>query len=243
MYKHIVLLLLSGVLMLPLTGQTAPNNSLMAHRAAKVDALRNLSEQVYGLRLNSGTTVRNFVVASDTVRTELAVRIQGAREVDSQILADGMVEVTVAITLGQVESILGRQLRFDSETIEAVGYGVAASNNEINSGATALPLSNTARAIGYGLAPAESGLSKAEKNLLGYRAAKSDALRNLAEQIDQVEVTAGTTVQEFRVTSDRINSRVRTLLRKARVVSEKKLADGRYQVEVETDITDLYELP
>ena len=242
MHRHIVLLLLSGVLLLPLTGQTEPNNSLMAHRAAKVDALRNLSEQVYGLRLNSGTTVHNFVVASDTVRTELAVRIQGAREVDSQILADGMVVVTVAITLGQVESILGRQLRFDSETIEAVGYGVAAGNNETNNGSAALSPSSTARAIGYGLAPAESGLTKAEKNLLGYRAAKSDALRNLAEQIDQVEVTAGTTVQEFRVTSDRINSRVRTLLRKARVVSEKKLADGRYQLEVETDITDLYEL-
>jgi hypothetical protein len=217
--------------------RTNPKDILMAHRAAKVDALRNLSERIYGLQLNSGTTVRNFVVASDTVQTRLAVQIQGAREVDSQVLEDGMIEVTVALTPGQVETILGRQIRYDSEVIEAVGYGVAAAIKAGQESGTAAV--SMVRATGYGLAPAESGLSRAEKNLLGYRAAKNDALRNLSEKIDTVQVNAHTRVEEFRVTNDQIKTRVRTLLRNARVVTEKKLADGRYQVEVETDISTL----
>lgn len=95
------------------------------------------------------------------------------------------------------------------------------------------------RAVGYGLAPVEQGLSNAEKNLLGMRAARNDALRNLAEKIDLVLVSARSSVQEEAIISDLVRTRVRALINNAKVVSESKLADGKFQVEVETDLSGL----
>lgn len=99
------------------------------------------------------------------------------------------------------------------------------------------------RAVGYGLAPVEQGFSNAEKNLLGMRAARNDALRNLAEKIDLVLVSARSSVQEEVIISDLVRTRVRALINNAKVVSESKLADGKFQVEVETDLTGLIDSP
>ncbi len=216
-------------------GADSPRQRLLAHRAARMDALRNLSEQIYGMELHGGSTVRNFTLISDTVSSRLAVTIQGAREIHSQELADGTVEVTVVIPLGRVETILGQQLNYFGESIEAVGYGVPGAVS-LNQTVTVDPVATLVRAKGYGLAPRGSELSQAEKNLLGFRAAKNDALRNLAEKIDDVKITAGTTVQQFAVTSDQVQARVQTSLHNARQVSQKKLSDGRYEVEMETKL-------
>ena len=40
----------------------------MAMRASKLDAYRNLIEQVYGQNINSTTTVEDMVVSSDTFK-------------------------------------------------------------------------------------------------------------------------------------------------------------------------------
>ena len=44
-----------------------------AIRAAKVDAMRNLAEMVYGVRINSETTVRMGVVESDVIKSGVDV--------------------------------------------------------------------------------------------------------------------------------------------------------------------------
>lgn len=210
-----------------------PRMELMARRAAYVDALRNLSETIYGLRLDTGTTVRNFVLASDEIRTRLGVEIQGAQEVDYLAHDNGMAEVTVEITLGAVETILGRRLIYDNEIIEATGYG-APPGMSTSSYTGSIP-GNSIRAEGYGLPPDVRGLSGPEQDLLGMRAARNDALRNLAEKVDRIQVTADTTVRDFAVQSDTVRTKIRTVLNNARIISETKLADGRYRVELETD--------
>src|SRR5512141_2651093 len=43
----------------------------MAERGAQVVAYRNLLEAVKGVRLDSATTVENFVVTSDVIRTQV----------------------------------------------------------------------------------------------------------------------------------------------------------------------------
>ncbi len=83
----------------------APGNAsgaeavLMAERAAEVDARRNLAEQVYGVQIDSTTTVEDFVVQNDEVKTKVKTFLRGARKVDTRFLPDGSVEVDVEIPL------------------------------------------------------------------------------------------------------------------------------------------------
>lgn len=71
----------------------------MAERAAQVVAYRNLLEAVKGVRVDSTTTVENFIVTSDVIRTEVSGIIQGATIMDKKYMSDGSVEVTVGMKL------------------------------------------------------------------------------------------------------------------------------------------------
>lgn len=210
---------------------------LMTRRAAKVDALRNLLEVIYGLQIDSRTKVRDFVTESDVIRARLSSTIQGAREIDYKVGPDGTAEVTVEVTLGAVQDILGRRLLYDQETIEATGYGAPPGPP---SAASSPPFAGgVLRAKGFGVPPPEQDLTPAEKGLLAKRAGKLDALRNLAEQINGVRISGNTLVRDFATQSDEIRSRVFSFIQGARVVSEQPQPDGSYQVEVEIDLEPL----
>ncbi len=73
---------------------------LMAKRAAKMDALRNLLEQAYGVTISSSSSVRDFVLQNDSVRSRVDAYIKGAKIVDERYLQDGSVEVDMEIILG-----------------------------------------------------------------------------------------------------------------------------------------------
>lgn len=71
----------------------------MAERAAQVVAYRNLLEAVKGVRVDSTTTVENFMVTSDVIKTQVSGIIQGATVMDKKYMSDGSVEVTVGMKL------------------------------------------------------------------------------------------------------------------------------------------------
>jgi hypothetical protein len=71
----------------------------MAERAAQVVAYRNLLEAVKGVRVDATTTVENFIVTSDVIKTEVNGIIQGATIMDKKYMSDGSVEVTVGMKL------------------------------------------------------------------------------------------------------------------------------------------------
>ena len=77
------------------TGQA----KLMAMRAAKVDAYRNLAEQVHGVRVWGNTAVSSFVAQNDVVRTYVDSFIRGARVVSVSAMADSNYEATVELEL------------------------------------------------------------------------------------------------------------------------------------------------
>lgn len=58
---------------------------MMAKRAAMLDAQRQLSEQVRGVQLTGGTTVKDYEVTSDIVATRVKGILQGAFVVSSDI--------------------------------------------------------------------------------------------------------------------------------------------------------------
>ncbi len=60
-------------------GKTQNEKRLMAIRAARVDALRDLAEQVHGVRLSASTTVRDAVVADDSLNAVVNGTLRGAK--------------------------------------------------------------------------------------------------------------------------------------------------------------------
>lgn len=71
----------------------------MARTAAWAVALRNLLEAVKGVRVDSTTTVNNFVTTNDEVRTRVEGMVKGAKLVKEQEMPDGSYETTVEMKL------------------------------------------------------------------------------------------------------------------------------------------------
>jgi len=78
---------------------TVGQQKLMAMRAARIDAYRNLAEQVYGFRIWGNTAVSAFSTQNDNVRTYIDSFIRGARVVNMTPIADGNFEATVELEL------------------------------------------------------------------------------------------------------------------------------------------------
>lgn len=76
-----------------------PQARPMAMRAATADAYRKLLEVTQGVRVNSETTVKDFAVESDIIRTQVEGMVKGAQLVKTDYLSDGTVEVTVRMNL------------------------------------------------------------------------------------------------------------------------------------------------
>lgn len=72
---------------------------LMAMRAAKLDAYRNLAEQVYGFQITGSTTVNSFASQSDSVRAYIDTFIRGARITSIAPTQDGIYEAHVELEL------------------------------------------------------------------------------------------------------------------------------------------------
>lgn len=90
----------------------------MAIRAAKMDAYRNLLETIKFVRINSTTTVENYIVKSDIITSQVEGMIRGADIIDTKYLSDGTIEVTVQ--MGMRESFSSLVLPKDIQQVETV---------------------------------------------------------------------------------------------------------------------------
>jgi len=64
-------------------GATKQQKMLNAIRASKLDAYRELAEQVYGLQISSQNSLNSYVIGSDSVKARVDGLIKGARVVQS----------------------------------------------------------------------------------------------------------------------------------------------------------------
>lgn len=75
----------------PISAQPGDNDSqraLMALKASKLEAYRELAEQVYGQKITAGTTVKGSVAQSDQLRSQVQGVIKGAQVVKSYPVGD-----------------------------------------------------------------------------------------------------------------------------------------------------------
>jgi hypothetical protein len=82
---------------------------LMSLGAAKTDALRNLAMAVSSVQVTAETTVKNYVLENDTVKTRLSALIRNARLISEKYQPDGTCVATMEMPLygaGSVGSVI-----------------------------------------------------------------------------------------------------------------------------------------
>ncbi|MDO8632490.1 MAG: hypothetical protein Q7R41_18565 [Phycisphaerales bacterium] len=82
---------------------------LKAARAAELDGMRKLAEQVFGLEINSGTTVRDFVTQHDTIRTQVDSILVGATSGEPRF-EGGVATVTVSLPAADVWRVVHSEM-------------------------------------------------------------------------------------------------------------------------------------
>lgn len=78
-------------------GKSKNEKRLMAIRAARMDALRDLTEQVHGIRINATTTVSQAVVRDDSLSAVVQGTLRGARTVRVTPKGSDSYEVEMAL--------------------------------------------------------------------------------------------------------------------------------------------------
>lgn len=84
---------------------------ILAKRAAKVDAQRNLLEVVKGVRVTSHTTVQDMMLESDNIKTKTQGMVKGFRVVEVIYTNDGGCEVTVEVNIDKDGAFLTAALQ------------------------------------------------------------------------------------------------------------------------------------
>ena len=85
--------------------ENAAQRRLLAIRASKLDAYRNLVEQVYGQYLDSSTTIADMVVKSDSFRSKVEGVIYGAQLVSITPVGEDTYEVTLSLDQRTVQDL------------------------------------------------------------------------------------------------------------------------------------------
>ena len=79
---------------------------LMAIRAARLEAMRNLTEQVHGLKINSRTTIIDAIVQNDSLRATVEGTILGARTVRINPVGSDTYEVVLELDQALISTIM-----------------------------------------------------------------------------------------------------------------------------------------
>lgn len=87
-------------------GETLNQRRLLAMRAARLDALRDLTEQVHGIRINSDSLMRDAVLRDDRLAAQVQGTLRGARTVAIEPRGDDGYAVTMELDADTVAYVL-----------------------------------------------------------------------------------------------------------------------------------------
>lgn len=101
---------------------------LKALRAAEIDAYKQLVKRVVGFTLESQTTVENFILKSDAVKTKVLATIYLAELKDFGWDDSGNAFVKMYLNVKDVSEVLGEKVAGEDEIVEVEGAGAQADD-------------------------------------------------------------------------------------------------------------------
>ena len=87
-------------------GKNLNQKRILAIKAARLDALRQLTEQIHGIQLTGSTKIAEAIVQSDTLRADIQGVILGARTVKIDPSSSDTYEVVVEIDRPLIDEIV-----------------------------------------------------------------------------------------------------------------------------------------
>ena len=96
---------------------------LQALRAAELDAYKELIKKLVGFELESHTTVENFMLKSDVVKTKVMATLFMAELTEYGWTPEGDAFVKMQLNLKEASEMLGENLIIDRDIIEVEGQG------------------------------------------------------------------------------------------------------------------------
>ena len=87
-------------------GKSINQKRILAIKAARLDALRQLSEQIHGIQIRGTTKIAEAMVQSDTLRADIQGVILGARTVKIEPSSSDTYEVVVEIDKPLIDEIV-----------------------------------------------------------------------------------------------------------------------------------------
>jgi hypothetical protein len=107
---------------------------LRALRAAELDAYKQLAKTIIGFKIDSNTSVKDFILKSDDIRAKMMAAIYGAELVGYRWDENGDAYVKMRLKFGFVQDVLNRRIKYDNEVVEVEGIG--AQHDDFNQAQT-----------------------------------------------------------------------------------------------------------
>lgn len=91
---------------------------VMAKRAAELDVYRRLAERVAGVQITSDSTMKDFVVESDEIKSAFSNLVKSAEITSIAYLDDNSAEVTASMKVGPLVKMVTKTVAQDGKVIK-----------------------------------------------------------------------------------------------------------------------------
>jgi hypothetical protein len=211
--------------------KAGPRERLKATRAAELDADRLLAERIYGLQVDSETTVQDLAAGDDKIAGAVSATLVGSITTEApEYLPDGRVQVVRAVKIREVIDTLNRVIK--GKRLED-GSLVTTSDKTKTNRTTNDKIIDV---MGNAALPGSEGHQK----IMAKRAAEMDAYRRLAGRMMGVKIDGNTTVRDFALEHDEILASLSQVLKAATPTAVKfNKSDGSCEVTMEIKTQDV----
>jgi len=211
--------------------KAGPRERLKATRAAELDADRLLAERIYGLQVDSETTVQDLAAGDDKIAGAVSATLVGSITTEApEYLPDGRVQVVRAVKIREVIDTLNRVIK--GKRLEDGSLVTTSDNTKTNrtTNDKLIDVMGNAALLG----------SEGHQKIMAKRAAEMDAYRRLAGRMMGVKIDGNTTVRDFALEHDEILASLSQVLKAATPTAVKyNKSDGSCEVTMEIKTQDI----